>query len=218
MKFNKILFLIMVFSFLILPNNKVMAKTYTCYYSSYQTLTKITMTNTGTEWNITVTNSNHSTETFTKNASDSMPSEDCEDIYYDSDKKEIKIANSGEANEDFDYLCSGKCSSNENDTSSSACPNELKPIIWFLKKVAFNTVQLLVPILLIVMGTIDFTKAVVASDEKDNKDAIQKFIKRCLAALIVFFIGTIVTIVMNMFAKTDIGKQNDWKACWQNID
>lgn len=104
------------------------------------------------------------------------------------------------------------------DTDKYGCPKALRPIIYFIKKLVFNTLQIFVPIILILMGTIDFVKASISVDDKVSKEVISKFIKRVLAAVLMFFIVTIVSIVMNMFASTDVGKQDGWQACWNNID
>lgn len=104
------------------------------------------------------------------------------------------------------------------NTDTNGCPVVLKPIVVFVKKIAFNTLQIFVPILLILMGTIDFVKATAAMDDKGSKEAISKFVKRALAAIIVFFVTTIVSLAMGLVSKADIGEQNGWLSCWQNID
>ena len=66
----------------------------------------------------------------------------------------------------------------------------------------YNIVKLLVPIILIVMGMIDFTGAVMASEEKKMKDSQKKFINRLIAAIVVFLIMAVVQFV---FKKIDVG-------------
>lgn len=173
----------------------------------------------------------------------SFPTSNCEDIFQvtnngktnmvtieaNATHTETQIATlcNGNGNT-VEQFCAGNCkistpscgspkSSEHIDTEGEGCPQELRLIIVFLKRVVFNTIQIIVPILLILMGTIDLTKAVMAADDKGNKEAISKFIKRFGAALMIFFLATIVTVVMGMFAKTDVGEQNSWKTCWQSI-
>ena len=183
------------------------------------------------------------TEFISSSGNNSFPSSSCEDVFYVTNNDNVKIikveANTihtesqistlcyGYGNEVEQFCANGNCkitnalcgsSSTGDDTSNGeGCPWQLRTIIVFLKKVVFNTVQLFAPILLIVVGTIDLVKAVASSDDKGNKEAISKFIRRCLTAVMLFFIGTIVTIVMDMFTKTDVGEQSDWKKCWQTI-
>lgn len=90
----------------------------------------------------------------------------------------------------------------------------LLPIVQFVKRGIFPIIQIGVPILLIVMGSIDLGKAVMSSDDKEIKGATGKLIKRAIAAVAVFFVVTVVSLLMGMFAKTDIGQQNAWSKCW----
>lgn len=70
----------------------------------------------------------------------------------------------------------------------------------------YNIVKLLVPVILIVMGMIDFTKAMMASDEKKMKDAQKSFITRLIASIIIFFIMAIV-----QFAFKQIGAGSEYR-------
>lgn len=61
----------------------------------------------------------------------------------------------------------------------------------------YNIVKLLVPVILIIMGMIDFTKAMMASEEKKMKDAQKSFITRLIASVIIFLIMAVVQFVFN---------------------
>ena len=97
-----------------------------------------------------------------------------------------------------------------------AC-NGLLPIVQFIRKGLFPIIQIGIPILLIVMGTIDLGKAVMSSDDKDIKGATGKLIKRAIAAVAVFFVATIVSLLMGMFGKTEIEDEDttSWSTCWK---
>ena len=75
-----------------------------------------------------------------------------------------------------------------------------------------KVLQLVVPIGLIIMGTIDMAKAVIAGDEKKMKEAQKPFIKRIIAAVIVFLIPIIVNMVLS-FVTTG---NSDWIDCWNS--
>lgn len=117
-------------------------------------------------------------------------------------------------------------SSNTNNSSNSykgeelvnGCPKILLPAFKLIRKILKPIVQIGIPILLIVMGTIDFGKAVASSDDKNIKEAGNKFLKRCIAAVVVFFVITIVSLLMGMFSKTSLGEQKEWKKCWDAAD
>lgn len=59
-------------------------------------------------------------------------------------------------------------------------------------------IQVVVPILLIIFGMLDFAKAIIGQDEKEIKAKQQIFIKRLIAAVLVFLIVTIVQLVLNV--------------------
>ena len=59
-------------------------------------------------------------------------------------------------------------------------------------------IKILVPIILIVLGSIDLGKASISQDEKALKDAVTKFCKRILIGLIIFFIPTILDFFLSL--------------------
>lgn len=101
-----------------------------------------------------------------------------------------------------------------------AC-NGLLPIVQFIRRGVFPIIQIGIPILLIVMGSIDLGKAVLSSDDKEIKGATSRLIKRVIMAVAVFFVVTIVTVVMNIFASSGAEsndnfetRKGDWRKCW----
>lgn len=88
---------------------------------------------------------------------------------------------------DATITCSGLLG-NKNDKESFA----------YLINEALSYIRIIVPILLILLGTIDFAKAVLASKEDEMKKAQETFIKRAIIALAVFFVPTLVDIVMEL--------------------
>ena len=59
-------------------------------------------------------------------------------------------------------------------------------------------VRIIVPILIILLGTIDLAKAVIASKEDEMKKAQYMFIKRLIIGLAVFFVPVFVNIIMDL--------------------
>ena len=90
-------------------------------------------------------------------------------------------------------------------------------LVKIIRRGVFPILQIGIPIILIVLGTLDLAKAVIASDEKQVKEAQSKLIKRCIYAVAVFFIVTIVNVVLSMVATT-AGESatgiTDWRNCW----
>ena len=93
----------------------------------------------------------------------------------------------------------------------ATCPYEktsaLMQIIGIAKAVV-TVLQIIVPIALIVWGTIDIGKSVIAGDEKKIKEAQKPFVKRIIAAIIVFCIPFLVNLILNFVSK------GTWYACW----
>ena len=93
----------------------------------------------------------------------------------------------------------------------------LLPIVRVVRKGLFPLVQIVIPIILIIYAVIDLGKAVIASDEKEIKAAQSRLIKRCIYAAAIFFVVTIVTVIMNIVAygvTTDDMNTNSWAKCW----
>lgn len=63
------------------------------------------------------------------------------------------------------------------------------------------------PIILIIMGTIDFLGAVSASDEKAMKKAMNNLVKRFVICVVIFLLPLLVNIVMGWTVF------NDFSAC-----
>ena len=104
---------------------------------------------------------------------------------------------------------------------SSACGG-LDFLVRIIKNGVFPVLQIGIPIILIVLGTIDLGKAVISSDEKQVKEAQSRLIKRCIYAVVVFFIVTLVSLVMNMVAAVSSDSTSDalqkWSECWKSIN
>lgn len=96
--------------------------------------------------------------------------------------------------------------------------SDLKPIISIIKTV-LNLVRFAVPLVLIVIGTFDIFKAVVASKEDEIKAAQKLLIKRVVYAVIIFLIPTIVMLILNIVSDTkdkdnNSINQTDFWSCW----
>ena len=77
-------------------------------------------------------------------------------------------------------------------------------LIWGIKVV--------VPILLIVMGMLDFAKAVTEKKEEQIKAAQKILVQRAIAAVCVFLVVTLVPLVMNIIG------DDSYSTCWECIE
>ena len=65
-------------------------------------------------------------------------------------------------------------------------------------KIIVNITKFLVPIILVVMGSIDFIQAIFAQSEDGMKKAQAKFIKRVIIAIIIFLIPSILKAILTI--------------------
>lgn len=58
--------------------------------------------------------------------------------------------------------------------------------------------KIVVPLILIIMASIDFAKAVISSNEKPNADILKKLFQRVLVGVIIFLIPTILNFLLSL--------------------
>lgn len=74
--------------------------------------------------------------------------------------------------------------------------------IWQFAGRCVTVLKIVIPVILIVLGIIAFGKAVIAADDKEIKTATNSFIKKFIAAVVIFFIPT---LVKALFSFANIG-------------
>ncbi len=92
-------------------------------------------------------------------------------------------------------------------------------LVRIVKNGLFPILQIGIPIILIVLGTLDLGKAVISSDDKAVKEAQSKLIKRCVYAILVFFIVTLISLLFTMIgniAGDAAPGLTNWSNCWNN--
>lgn len=61
----------------------------------------------------------------------------------------------------------------------------------------FNIICIAVPILLIVLGSVDFGNAVLSSDQEAMQKAVKRFTTRCIIAVAIFFLPMLVNLIFS---------------------
>lgn len=85
------------------------------------------------------------------------------------------------------------------------CEGILGPDLINAIQEIFNWIGIIAPILLIIFGSMDFGKAVLADDNDALKKAGSNFLKRCIAAVLLFLLPFIIQWLFTILAKyTDI--------------
>ncbi len=87
--------------------------------------------------------------------------------------------------------------------------------IWQFIGYVLYVFKIAIPLLLIIFGMIDLGKAVIASDDKEIKNATTKLVKRAIAAVVIFFIPNLVSFIFSIvggFSEVQ-GTYNSCKEC-----
>lgn len=80
--------------------------------------------------------------------------------------------------------------------------------------VVITAFKIVIPILLIVYGMLDVGRAVVGSKDDEIKKSLKAFAMRAVAAVVIFFIPSIVGLIMTAVGETTKdGSANGWKDC-----
>ena len=90
---------------------------------------------------------------------------------------------------------------------NEVCTDGMLSIIGILKMI-YRILQIGIPIALLIFGTIDLGKAVMAGDDKEIKAATGILLKRFIAAVAVFLLFLLVSVVTGWVGGTE------WKTCW----
>ena len=86
-------------------------------------------------------------------------------------------------------------------------------VIWQFVGYVFFIFKIAIPILLIIFGMIDLGKAVVSSDDKEIKNATTKLAKRAVAAVVIFFIPTLVGFIFSIVAGFNGKVKETYEVC-----
>lgn len=85
---------------------------------------------------------------------------------------------------------------NWGDPNMAMLPNITSLVVTLIK--------IAVPIILVIMGMIDLSKAVMGNDEKQMKESQSKLIKRVIYAVLVFLVVSIVQIIFGALGKQGV--------------
>lgn len=90
-------------------------------------------------------------------------------------------------------------------------------LIRIIKDGIFPIVQVVIPIILIVLCTFDLGKAVLSSDDKENKKILKRIVRRLVFAILIFFIVTVINLIFTMVGNiTENEALIRWSQCWNN--
>jgi len=87
-------------------------------------------------------------------------------------------------------------------------------LLWILKivRIAIKVIAIAAPFALIIFGSLDFFKAIIAGDEKEMKAKRKPFIGRLVAAIVILIMPGLINLIMATLA----GQNNSFAQCWRN--
>ena len=87
-------------------------------------------------------------------------------------------------------------------------------IIWQIVGWVLLVIKIILPLIIIILASIDFFKAVMSGKDSDITASLKGVLWRFVSAVIIFFIPTIVGIVMSLISNfSDSGAKSDYNVC-----
>ena len=82
--------------------------------------------------------------------------------------------------------------------ASTFCSNEGVLTLFSILGIGVTAIKIAIPIILIIMGMLDMGKAVTSGKDDEIKKELVVFLKRAIAAILVFFIPSLVGLIMQI--------------------
>lgn len=80
-------------------------------------------------------------------------------------------------------------------------PDNEDSVAWFLVKI-LNYLRLLGPLMVLVLSSLDFAKAILTSDDESLKKAQSSLITRLILAALLFILPTLIEVILDIFGFT----------------
>lgn len=148
------------------------------------TLRNLRETGTGCRGKLTISKEKILTENDKETESDGK-----EDTYTGEEIPTLPQTKPNEYEQELDY--SSICS---NTTEGNRGIRQTFKIVGYLIQI----IKWIVPLIIIILGMIDFGKAAISNDEKAINKAMMALIRRLIAGIVIFFIPTIVMAILNI--------------------
>ena len=101
---------------------------------------------------------------------------------------------------------------NDNEVVENFCAGSRLGVFTTIGWV-FWIAKILVPIVLIALGCIDLGKAVIASKDDEIKKSVKTLVIRIVAGIIIFFVPTLINLVVNLINGSDVYTGEDFGTC-----
>lgn len=85
--------------------------------------------------------------------------------------------------------------------------------VWLILGKLFFILKIVVPLIIIIIASIDFGKAVTSSDEKELQKSVKKLILKIIAGVVIFFIPTLIRLGFFMMSQFSDEMKKDADNC-----
>lgn len=79
--------------------------------------------------------------------------------------------------------------------------------------VIIEIIKIVIPLLIIIFGMIDFGKVVISSDEKEINKSTSRIVKRIIAGVLIYFIPTIILALFDYLQLSEIYTDKNFYRC-----
>ena len=90
--------------------------------------------------------------------------------------------------------------------------------IGYFVTLVINIIKIAVPVVLVIMGMLDFAKASTKGNADDMAKTRNIFLKRCIAGATTFFVIAIVQLAIIIVAKATSGQEESNNSIWQCVE
>lgn len=105
-------------------------------------------------------------------------------------------------------LCTASGRINFNDRVSCGSIGSFNKKIPEITSWIISLVEIAIPVILAIIGAIDFIKGITSGKEDESKKGQQMFLKRIITAIIIFFIVAFGKLVVNVFSSGNVESGN----------
>lgn len=85
--------------------------------------------------------------------------------------------------------------------------------ISFTKNI-YNIMRVAVPVILVIMGSLDFAKATIASNTDEMEKNKKRFINRLIIAAAIFLLLSLFQLITNILVSSGVAGSDSWLTCW----
>ena len=84
-------------------------------------------------------------------------------------------------------------------------------------KTIYNLLRVAVPVILVILGSVDFLRATIAGKDDEIEKHRKRFINRLIIAGMIFMLLSVFQLTANVLQKAGVTDSKSWVECWNSI-